>query len=356
MIYASRTTALHLAGLAILGVAVFWPVLSAERYIGGVEAVHAEMAREMVEAGDYIVPRRCGVPFTEKPPLFNDMVALLFRLSRTSDIALARIPSALAALATALAIYLLGRRWYGADAGLWSAAIWVTFPLVIKWACVARGDMLLACLILWAILLADFSCASKGRAWAWWCGSGLVLGGAVLAKGEQAFFFYALAVAAIHRTRCGRWRPPLRWMAAAGAIALMPACAWAMAVELRNPGHVAAFARYHLTQGFTEHPKRWYLYADRLFALTLPWSLFALGAVLQAAKRLWRKGFDMDAIPLVVLAVGLACMTLVPNKRAHYLLPILPFWALLLGTFIAQATKGEREPTHAACIESGVTA
>jgi 4-amino-4-deoxy-L-arabinose transferase-like glycosyltransferase len=44
------------------------------------EGIHATIAQEMVERGDYFVPRFCGTPFRDKPFLYSAAQAISLRL------------------------------------------------------------------------------------------------------------------------------------------------------------------------------------------------------------------------------------------------------------------------------------
>jgi len=97
---------------------------------------------------------------------------------------------------------------------------------------------------------------------------------------------------------------------------------------------------YQLGEGLVEHPKRISLCADQLLIRTAPWGVFALGAGDWAVRRFRRRGYHAALIPAAVLGIGLAIMALTPNRRAHYLLPLLPMWALMLGGFLDRAAAG----------------
>ena len=66
----------------------------------------------MAETGDWVTPTLYGKPWFEKPVLYYWAAALGFRLHLPAEWA-ARLPSAFAALAAAIAIAWLGWKHYG---------------------------------------------------------------------------------------------------------------------------------------------------------------------------------------------------------------------------------------------------
>ena len=331
--------AIHLLALLLLGCAIFLLELSQAGYMSGTEARHAEIAREMAESGEYVVPRVVGRPYTDKPPLFNWVVAGLFRMTGREDIAMARLPIALASVLMVPAIYLLGRRWRSARAGLWSAAIWLTCPLVVRWGQMARSDMLMSCLILYALLLAVWAADSRGRrsSWGLWCLSSVFLAAAVMSKGPQPLFFFGVMAAALWRGQRGRWCPPAGFVATSVLLVAVVVAAWLAACEARTPGYVAQLVGYEFGGAFHQHPQPLHFYANQLAVYTAPWSLFIVGAAYAAVRRARRSGYDQSLIPVAVLVVGLVGLTIMPNKKLHYLLPMLPMWALFIGMFLDRA-------------------
>jgi 4-amino-4-deoxy-L-arabinose transferase-like glycosyltransferase len=342
-------TAAHVLLILVAGSAIFFPYLGQEKRVDGREARHAEIAREMVESGEYVVPYILGRPYTEKTPLFNWTVAGVFLLSGQVNLGMARLPSAVAAIAIALAIYLLGRRWANARVGLWSALIWLLYPLVSLWARMSRMDMLMACLILYAVLFAVRAADAYGRAaWGWWLAASATVSLAVLSKGPVVLFFFAVAVVAVWRAHRRRWTPSIGFIAALAGMLIVTAAAWVIACELRDPGHLSKFMAYQFGHGLVEHEKRAWLYLDELIPWTSPWSLFAVGAVWAFVRRWRRSGYDFSAVPGAVFGVCLFVMLFVPNKRIHYLLPILPMWALFLGAYLDRAIGAKPEDAEAA--------
>ncbi len=331
--------ALHLLALLVAGCAIFLPELGRDEYMSGTEARHAEIAREMAETGRYMVPHSVGRAYTDKPPLYNWAVAGLFRMTGRADMALARLPIALASVLMAPAIYLLGRRWRNARTGLWSAAIWLTCPLVVTWGRMARSDMLMSCLILYALLLAMWGADSRQRraAWGLWCLSGMFLAAAVMSKGPQPLLFLGPMVVAVWRAERRRWLPPAGYIAASVTLVVLAVVAWLAACEAGNPGHLKQLVGYEFGDAFHQHPQPLHFYVNQLAVYTAPWALFVIGAAYAAVRRARRSGYDQSLIPAAVLVVGLVGLTIMPNKKPHYLLPILPMWALFIGMFLDRA-------------------
>src|SRR5438477_9692462 len=81
------------------------------------EGNNAEAAREMLVSGDWIVPTFNYQLRVDKPALLYWCQIAAYRLFGVNEFA-ARLPSALAALAAILLTYELGRRMFGAAAGL----------------------------------------------------------------------------------------------------------------------------------------------------------------------------------------------------------------------------------------------
>lgn len=155
----SHAAATHVAMMLLLGAAVFLPALGQEKTFESREARQAEIARTMAESGKYAVPLLFGRPHIDKAPLFNWTVAALFKLTGRVDFLMARLPSAMSAIASMLVVYLLGRRRLTARAGVIAAGIWATSWMAIEWGRASRMDMMMAFLVLCGALLADIAAA-----------------------------------------------------------------------------------------------------------------------------------------------------------------------------------------------------
>jgi len=85
----------------------------------------AEVGREMLMSGDFVVPTLAGKPFLEKPPLYWWAMAGMCHLFGVSD-GVARSTSALAAVITLLLVFDVARRIANPFAGLMATIVTAT--------------------------------------------------------------------------------------------------------------------------------------------------------------------------------------------------------------------------------------
>lgn len=115
----SRTTAVGL--VLVVGLFLFFPLLSASALWDPWEPKYAQTARELTDSGDWLRPTYRGYPRLVKPPLTYWMVAVSQAVFGVREVA-ARLPSALMAVAGAVALAWAfatrGRALTGAFAGL----------------------------------------------------------------------------------------------------------------------------------------------------------------------------------------------------------------------------------------------
>ena len=135
---------LPLVGLLFLG------VLGTRSLNEPDEGRYAEIAREMVETGNWLVPQIWYVPHLDKPPLTYWAVAASLSALGVNEWS-ARLPLALAALSAVWATFLMVRSLAGPAAGRWSVLMLGTATLFWVMARMLTTDMFLTQFIAWAI-------------------------------------------------------------------------------------------------------------------------------------------------------------------------------------------------------------
>jgi 4-amino-4-deoxy-L-arabinose transferase-like glycosyltransferase len=137
------------SAVAVIGICLF-SHLGALGLVGPDEPRYAWIARAMAQTGDWVTPRLYGSPWFEKPILYYWAAALGFALRLPAEWA-ARLPSAIAALAAALAIAWLGKKHYGSaqnQSGDHAVAISPALlaPMIFSWQrSVSRAPPLPTC-------------------------------------------------------------------------------------------------------------------------------------------------------------------------------------------------------------------
>src|ERR1700732_1015768 len=93
-------------------------IISPPSLMDDVDAVQAQIARTMLESGDWVTARLDGVKYLEKSPLIYWMMAISHAVFGVHDWA-ARIPVALSAIALAWLVFRIGRWAFNPQIGLY---------------------------------------------------------------------------------------------------------------------------------------------------------------------------------------------------------------------------------------------
>jgi dolichol-phosphate mannosyltransferase len=305
------------------------------------ETRYAEIPRQMLRQGRFVEPVWHGAPYYHKPPLLYWLVMGSYRLFGVHDWA-ARLPSALAAVATVLVIFAWGTRAAGPWAGFLGGLILCLSPRFVYQARMLTLDGLLTLWVTAALATAHLATARRTLRWRWWLLSALACGLGLLTKGPVALALIAPPVVlyrALDR-QAARFRPAA-WLAYL-AVAAGVAGPWYLAVAAFDPGAAAAFFWQHNVQRYVaplDHTRPFWFYLPGLVLGTLPWSLL----LVPLTRLLWQcppegRAPPMTHVGFCLLAAlwSLLFFSASGCKRAGYILPCLPPLALALGSFLAQ--------------------
>ncbi len=164
-------------------VALGWR-LGGMRLLDPDEGRNAEVAREMAQSNDYLLPHLDGLPYLDKPVVYFAAAAAAMEVLGPNETA-ARLPAYLATLATLALVAWFARRRWGADAGWLAALALATMPMPLAYARTAIFDSTLS-LCTTAAILAFFE-ERPVLAWA-------AMGAGALTKGPVALLVPLAAV------------------------------------------------------------------------------------------------------------------------------------------------------------------
>ncbi len=173
--------------------------------IKGEEGRRILPAIEMLKTGDYVVPQVGSNPYFRKPPLVNWLVALSFKIFGVRNEWTARLPSALAVLAVAIAFVTVARASLGPKGSMIAALIWLTnIGMIEKGRLIEIEGLYVSLCGLAIICWLSFSTQNKS-AWLIWVPASIFLGLGMLAKGPTLLvFFYAIVLAVLWQNK--NWR------------------------------------------------------------------------------------------------------------------------------------------------------
>ncbi len=315
---------IDLLGLALLSGVVLFLGLGQNYHWASREIRHAEIIREMVASGDYLLPRRMGKLYFDKPPVFHWIGAVLMKIRGEPTLFDARFPLALAGLCGVLATYVLGRVLLDRRTALVGALSLLAMPNYVIMGRQARPDMVLALAVLIAsvCLVLGMQPPASRRRTLWFFCAGIASGVGVLTKGPYGVLFPLLFAATIMWQRREWKRPTPEWILFLSGMILLLAV-WAVPTWLRDGGGYleSILTQHDLTTGAEGHRRNFFWYLGPLALTALPLTLFFPWVV----KRWKENGFSPLLAAAAVMLLVLSC---VPGKRNHYLLPLFPFIAL----------------------------
>ncbi len=328
-----------------------------------VDAVQAQIARNMLTSGDWVTPRLDGVAYLEKPPLIYWLIAGSYKIFGIHDWA-ARVPMALASLAvcwvtTAFGIWAFGRR-----AGFYAGLCAATCVGLFLFTRVLIPDVMLTFttgLAMWAFLRAlnEDEEDLHSRLWPFLfaasLGVGLLLKSliAVLFPVAAGIIYLALTRQFFSASAWKRLRP-----VSGVVVILLIAAPWHILATLRNPPYfslslhsgpgqyhgflwfffmneqVLRFLNLRYPRDYNTVP-RLYFWLFHLLWL-FPWSVYLPAVAKLSYKPVDRAG---RARLLMLCWIGfLLVFFTFSTTQEYYSMPCYPALCLLLGS--AMATGG----------------
>jgi 4-amino-4-deoxy-L-arabinose transferase-like glycosyltransferase len=328
--------------LAALLALLWLATLAARPLFNPDEGRYAEIPREMLSGGDWVIPHLNGLAYIEKPPLQYWATALSFRLLGPSEFA-ARLYSALTALGTILLAWLAARRLWGLEAGWRAAAVLSGMLMFVVLGQLLTLDMSLTfymTLSLVAFLSAQR--AEKPRHWmslAW-----AATGFGVLTKGLVAVAIpvAVLILYSVYSRDVAPWRRlHAKWGLPLFLAITVP---WHWLAARRLPDFLEFFfVHEHLARYLTpiaDRQEPWWFFGGVFLAGSVPWTLSAL-RVLGSGWRRHASPAEFDPTLFLwiwVVFIGVF-FSLSDSKLMPYILPLMPALALLIAAQPAEVLE-----------------
>lgn len=335
--------------LVVLVFALAWfGTLGVRHLLGPDEGRYAEIAREMLNTGDWVTIRYNGLKYFEKPPLHMWVTAISYALFGIGEWQ-ARLCVALAGIAGLGASMLAAARWFGARAGLLTGLVLASAPM---WNVAAHFNTLdmtlsgiMAC-VLASMLLAQHPSATPATRRNWMLACWAAMGLALLTKGLVGLVLpgLVLVVYTCVTRDLALWR---RLHAPAGiAVMLLVAVPWYWLVARHNPEFLRFFFIHEHWQRYTStvHARKgalWY-FVPLVLGGFLPWLGLLPGMVRAVRQRAGtaRAGGARPFQPALMAALWAVSIfvffSLSGSKLPGYILPVFPALGILAGVALAR--------------------
>jgi hypothetical protein len=344
-----------------------------------VDAVQAQIARDMLTSGDWVTARLDGIIYLEKSPLIYWLIAISYKIFGAFDWA-ARIPVALACVALGWLTAAFGTWAFGRRAGFYAGLAVSTCIGLFLFTRILIPDVMLTATIalsMWAFLRVLDDEEPRPRLWAFLLaaslGVGLLLKSAIaLVFPGGAAFVYLLVTRQLLSAKT--WRRLRPWSGL--AIMLLIAVPWHVLAALRNPPlfdfsmrsvpgeyhgflwfyfmneQVLRFLNLRYPRDYNTVP-RLYFWLFHLLWL-FPWSVYFPAIAKLSFKPLDRAG-KTRLLALCWTGFLLIFFTF-STTQEYYSMPCYPALALLLGSAMAEGGDWVRRGTRVLAVVAGLAA
>jgi len=351
---ARKTRWIYLIVLAAAAIIYLGCILSPPSLMDDVDAVQAQIARNMLTSGDWVTARLDGVVYLEKAPLIYWIIAVFYRIFGVHDW-VARIPVALAAMALAWLTAAFGVWAFGKRAGLYAGLCIATCAGLFLFTRILIPDVMLTLTItlaMWAFLRALDEEEMHPRLWA--LAMAASLGAGLLLKSLIGLVF-PIAGALIYLFLTKQLFVPRTWRRlrpiSGILVVLLIAAPWHILAALRNPPYFAftfhagpgqyhgflwfyfmneqvlRFLNLRYPRDYDTVPRLWFWLFHLLWLF--PWSVY-----LPAAARLSFKPVDRAGRTRLLALCWTGFLMIFftfSTTQEYYSMPCYPALALLLG-------------------------
>jgi len=344
-----------------------------------VDAVQAQIARNMLVSGDWVTPHLDGIAYLEKPPLVYWTIAASYKIFGIHDWA-ARVPIALSAVLLCCLTAAFGMWAFGREAGFYAGLCIATCAGLFLFTRVLIPDVMLMVTIIlamWAFLRALDDEESHPFYWA--CMLAVALGLGLLLKSLIAVAI-PVAAGSIYLLLTHQFFSMRTWkrlhLISGFLIVMLIAAPWHILATLRNPPYFS-FA-FHSGSG-QYHGFLWFFFINeqvlRFLGLRYPhdyntvsrlyfwlfhllW-LFPWSVYFPAVARLSFKPADRAGQTrlLALCWIGFVILFFTfSTTQEYYSMPCYPALALLLASAMAMGGNWIRWGTRALCLITGAAA
>ena len=343
-------------------------VLSPPSLMDDVDAVQAQIARDMLTSGDWVTARQDGVVYFEKSPLVYWLMILAYKVFGVHDWA-ARIPIALSSVGLVWLTAAFGKWAFGKKAGFCAGLVMATCVGLWLFTRILIPDVMLTFTItaaMWAFLRLFDEEERHPRAWACVLAMSLALGLLLKSLVGIVFPIAAALLFLLFTRRLFSWQAWKRIYPITGIIIiLLIAAPWHILAAIRNPpyfawtfksmpGHYHGFLWFYFIneqllrflnlrypRDYNTVPRIWFWLFHLIWLF--PWTVY-LPAVAKLSFKSADRAGRTRLLALCWTGFILVFFTF-STTQEYYSMPCYPALALLFGSAMAAEGKWIRRGT-----------
>ena len=301
------------------------------------EPRYAEVAREMVISGEYLIPHLNGKVYDRKPPMLFWVAALSFKLFGIKEWA-ARLPVAILGILTVVLVYFFGAFLFDFATGKFASLILATTYWFVWLGRRVKMDVPLTFFVMLSIFLFYMAYDNPSKRKIYYPLAFLFVGIGALFKGPVAFSipFITMVLFHVYVRDFSFIKNKSFWMGIVLSVFIY--ISWMMLAAFKVGFGYLVDQIYTRTSALFVHTKvhkRSIFYYIIQFPLnTLPWVVFLPSALiygLKLEKSKYKEGFML----LFFWLVGnFIFFSLAKTKRSPYLIPLYPAFSLMVALYV----------------------
>ena len=328
-----ESSKIHLLLLFVLCYITFF-LFNESFFVNIMEARNFVTAREMIEKGNWLVPTMNGELRLAKPPFPTWITAMFGSYFGMTDLAMLRFPAGIMGCLLVLFMYQFSMDLTGKKSQAFTNSLILTSSFYVlymsrtgTWDIYCHSFMLGAIWILFNALQ-NYKCKRVGK----FSFAGVLLGLSFLSKGPVAFFAllipFFIAYCWIYKSKSliQNWKPLLLCVLIFAIISFW----WPVYISVAHADSAAAVAKLESGSWMNRHVRPFYYYWNFPIQTGI-WTVLIFSALLFPIikKNLRNKKEYLFALIWTLSSVVL--LSLIPEKKDRYLLPVLIPSAILAG-------------------------
>ncbi|QMU28593.1 ArnT family glycosyltransferase [Adhaeribacter radiodurans] len=314
------------------------------------EARNFTTVREMTQNGNWLIPTLNGEARLAKPPLPTWLTAISVLISGDLyDLVTLRFPAALIASLAVYFLFLLCRQLTSDRLTPFLAAL--VLATSFSFFNIGRQgtwDIYCHSFMIGAIWLLVKGLQTNGKAYGYFVGAGILLGCSFLSKGPVSFFALLLPFLLSYWYGYGRAGFKKHWFGILLAlfICLVLSLAWPLYIYLHEPAKLATNISNESTAWVNRHVKPFWFYLSFPWQAGV-WAVFAVAALIIPYARRRIAPFGNYRFLSSWVFICLFLLSLIPEKKERYLLPLLIPLALITAHYIRFLLEAFQQKTTA---------